>query len=322
MKRLTKKDIEGAAKLLRSDIELFEKELETLPQGNLMLRPKNSNSIVVRNLNDNASPKHATLHFDNPGELKTIRDIQRRHCIKYTLPGLRKNLKYLEHCAKYMADTSWAHVSKNVRSAYIANGFVFNSLPRVKSPDYGSGNAAYGNSSSNGRSRGSGNEYAAHNTFDSIQSKSGIEPVAIIDNTSIYSDYLTEMIFSQVDDNYRQESRKFMVNDQLKVRSKSEFIIAAEFLRRDVRFRYEPAISFNGKLFHPDFIFILPDGRLAIWEHFGMMDDADYAQNSGEKIGMFMAMGFIPGETLFLSFENKDQPLNMEIINEIFQKIM
>lgn len=35
-------------------------------------------------------------------------------------------------------------------------------------------------------------------------------------------------------------------------------------------FRYEAKLAINGKVYYPDFMILCDDGRILIWEHFGL----------------------------------------------------
>jgi hypothetical protein len=45
---------------------------------------------------------------------------------------------------------------------------------------------------------------------------------------------------------------------------------------------------------HPDFTIHRPDGSVVLWEHFGLMDDIEYARKWSLKLAWYTANGFPP----------------------------
>ena len=70
----------------------------------------------------------------------------------------------------------------------------------------------------------------------------------------------------------------------------------------------------------PDFIILdMKKRRTIIWEHLGMMDDPDYVERNLRKINAYLKNGYVIGETLILTFETHDQPLNTVIVDKIIK---
>lgn len=78
---------------------------------------------------------------------------------------------------------------------------------------------------------------------------------------------------------------EFFTSKGLRVRSKSEVIIAEALYSMGIPFRYEFPISIrNLGYVHPDFYCLnLHTREEFIWEHFGMMDNLEYAAKNTEK---------------------------------------
>lgn len=102
----------------------------------------------------------------------------------------------------------------------------------------------------------------------------------------------------------------------LRVRSKSEAIIADILTDAGVPFRYEFSINVRGMgTVHPDFYCInLRTRKEFIWEHFGMMSDCDYAENAIGKISLYAKAGWTLGYNLLATFETAVQPLNSKAV--------
>lgn len=103
------------------------------------------------------------------------------------------------------------------------------------------------------------------------------------------------------------------------VRSKSEKILADLFYRRDIPYVYEPQIIMaNGKMLYPDFLLLnLQQRKTYVYEHFGMMDNPEYAKNMCEKIDLYSENGYWYGNNLLFSMETGANPLNTRSIEKM-----
>lgn len=94
------------------------------------------------------------------------------------------------------------------------------------------------------------------------------------------------------------------------VASKSEKDITYGLASGELPNRYEQEYKIEGRKVYPDFTIFHPLTRkIFIWEHFGKMDDKDYAKNAYDKIELYQRNGFFPGDNLILTFEDKEHPL-------------
>lgn len=101
-----------------------------------------------------------------------------------------------------------------------------------------------------------------------------------------------------------------------RVRSKSEIIIADLLHRENIPYRYEYPIHLPGfGKVHPDFTVLNVTSRKEIyWEHLGMMDDPTYAEKALQKIAAYEQAGIFPGESLILTHETKQNPINQKLV--------
>jgi len=108
------------------------------------------------------------------------------------------------------------------------------------------------------------------------------------------------------------------------VRSKSEIMIADALSRYSIPYRYEYPTHIPGiGMVHPDFTCLNVRKREEyIWEHNGMMSDADYVDYAIKKIEMYTLAGYYPGEHLILSFETASRPLSSRIIEGNINKYL
>lgn len=90
----------------------------------------------------------------------------------------------------------------------------------------------------------------------------------------------------------------------LKVRSKSEAIIAGLLEVNSIPFRYEAALYLGEKVYYPDFTILRPrDNKILYWEHFGMADDEEYSFSMNKKMTIYRKHGIVPWNQLITTYE-------------------
>lgn len=105
------------------------------------------------------------------------------------------------------------------------------------------------------------------------------------------------------------------------VRSKSESMIAIALQAKKIPYRYECELNLGGISFYPDFTIRHPEtGEQYYWEHFGMMDQAEYRNNTLAKLDLYAANGILPGSHLIMTFETKTDPLDYEKVEEVIRQ--
>lgn len=72
-----------------------------------------------------------------------------------------------------------------------------------------------------------------------------------------------------------QNSNGMVTSFGLKMRSKSEILIAEKLHEQKIKFEYEKPLSAEGKTFYPDFTIYTKD-KVIYWEHFGLLHDRSY----------------------------------------------
>jgi len=107
-----------------------------------------------------------------------------------------------------------------------------------------------------------------------------------------------------------------------RVRSKSEVIIAGMLESKGVPFRYEAELKLGGISFHPDFTILCPkSGNIIYWEHFGMMNDPKYFEQSKNKIQIYFEHGILPCDRLILTYDNADGSIDAKLILSLIESI-
>ena len=115
----------------------------------------------------------------------------------------------------------------------------------------------------------------------------------------------------------------YFTEGRVRVRSKSELIIANRFEKYHVPFLYEVPVYINGNIFRPDFLVLKMPGRKEFyWEHLGMLDYEDYSSRNTRKISTYSQAGITVGDNLILTFETGQAPLDTDNIDRIIRQVL
>ncbi len=130
---------------------------------------------------------------------------------------------------------------------------------------------------------------------------------------------------------FSEDAPQLFTDNNEQVRSKSEVIIANALKAAGVPYRYEfpllvdrnPEADDDDTDFcrlHPDFYCLnLRTRQEFAWEHFGMMDDPDYAARATEKLGLYAENGFFPGKNLIITMETSAKPVSSKFLKSVIQ---
>lgn len=127
---------------------------------------------------------------------------------------------------------------------------------------------------------------------------------------------------------FKHDVPEYLTTTNLRVRSKSELLIAEYLIKENIPFRYEFPLELkrpNGKTFtaHPDFCVLNIIKRKEIyWEHFGMMDNPEYATHAIEKILAYQRSGLVPGKDIIFTWETVATPLNSDTVRQIVRQYL
>ena len=115
---------------------------------------------------------------------------------------------------------------------------------------------------------------------------------------------------------------RFKTSDGIYVKSKSELIIY-EFLKsKGVVFLYERPLLIQNNLRYPDFTILRPsDGKIFIWEHFGMMDIESYAIRARQKIREYSCAGYWPFYNFIITYDFGDGKIDMIELERLLKMI-
>ncbi|MCR4673681.1 MAG: hypothetical protein K5675_01625 [Lachnospiraceae bacterium] len=143
---------------------------------------------------------------------------------------------------------------------------------------------------------------------------------------AILEKWMTEEI---QENSYNDELKIFETDKKEMVRSKSEVIIANALNQYSDKLLYkyerplEVKISGFKKIIYPDFTTLnIESGEISYLEHFGMMDNPEYAEQFVKKINLYEENGIVLGKDLFVTFESMEVPLNTKQVRRVIEQII
>ena len=144
---------------------------------------------------------------------------------------------------------------------------------------------------------------------------------------------------------FPENTPEFYTSTGVRVRSKSEVLIADALTRHGIPYRYEyPLIIKKNKsagdrpstgtgttirsgsssslrdenriILHPDFMCLNVRTRQEFyWEHFGLMNSPEYTKIAAGKLRLFTENGIFPGHNLIITMEAQNEPLSTNTID-------
>ena len=142
-----------------------------------------------------------------------------------------------------------------------------------------------------------------------------IEPV-LLDDDSFCSEW-SSLPYQRF--KFSSHDSTHFVFHNIRMRSKSELIIAGILRDEGILFRYEYPLEIESapekQQFRPDFFCVDPQSRREfIWEHFGKMDDLEYRKRAEEKMLAYSFSPIMLKHPFLTTFEDIDTPLDTEEI--------
>ena len=122
---------------------------------------------------------------------------------------------------------------------------------------------------------------------------------------------------------FTEDNPELYTSTGVRVRSKSEVLIADALTRHGIPYRYEyplqlkkSQINKSPAIFHPDFMCLNTRTRQEFyWEHYGLMDSPEYAKKAAGKLRLFTENGIFPGRNLIITIETQSEPLSTHTID-------
>ena len=120
---------------------------------------------------------------------------------------------------------------------------------------------------------------------------------------------------------HKAEERRHTTASGLKVRSKSEVIIADRLDFYRIPFRYEALLYIENETFSPDFT--IQAGKRFYWQHCGMVSDSRYMKEHKWKLSLYERAGIVPWKNLIVTYDDEYGNIDARIIEaEIKNKLL
>lgn len=126
-----------------------------------------------------------------------------------------------------------------------------------------------------------------------------------------------------VQNHYDPDKHIHETNCSLMVRSKSEVIITNALTSYGIPFSYEKDFPrYEGDLhpLEPDFTFELPDGKLKLWEHLGMLSLREYCDHNAYKLHWYQMLGFHIGRNLIITQDDAKGNCSSPYIDKLIRE--
>ncbi|MCR5557824.1 MAG: hypothetical protein K6F75_09735 [Butyrivibrio sp.] len=116
----------------------------------------------------------------------------------------------------------------------------------------------------------------------------------------------------------------FYTEKGIRLRSKSELIIANLLEQSGIPYRYEYPMNLKGiGGVRPDFLCLnIRTRKEYVWEHFGMMDNISYARKAVSKIHCYEQNGYHAGKNMIMTFETSSSAMNPQIAKTIISEYL
>ena len=147
--------------------------------------------------------------------------------------------------------------------------------------------------------------------------KAHVEPYVLPDDL-----YIEKWLNTPYDKLYfdLNQSVLLMENNE-RVRSKSEKILADKYALLDIPYLYEkPVHLYDIGPVHADFTLLdINERETVLHEHFGMMQDEEYREKTLRKIECYQRSGYLPGIDFLMTFEGGDHILNTKAFEKMIR---
>lgn len=121
---------------------------------------------------------------------------------------------------------------------------------------------------------------------------------------------------------FDEKAAEYFTRNGLRVRSKSEILIADILDDLSIPFLYEKPLHLHSETVHPDFTLLdIKQRKELYWEHFGMMDDMDYRNKAFLKIRKYEASALFSHDSFIWTFETGRYPLDTKAIRKLAKEI-
>lgn len=118
------------------------------------------------------------------------------------------------------------------------------------------------------------------------------------------------------------ESEYYTIKGE-RVRSRAEMIVGDLLYRLRLPYLYEPPLRLQNREVRPDFLILHPKTHeVFVFEHFGLMDSASYADRNVGKIMDYLSAGWSPKHNLIMYFETRKHPFRIKQIEQLIREYL
>ncbi|MBQ2747804.1 MAG: hypothetical protein IJP24_05665 [Firmicutes bacterium] len=123
---------------------------------------------------------------------------------------------------------------------------------------------------------------------------------------------------------YREDEKKHTTTRGLKVRSKSEMLIAQILYGFDdmLAFRYEEVVYIGERKIIPDFVIMTKNGKKYYWEHAGLINNPEYLRRHMQKLELYARAGITMWNNLIVTYDDAEGNLDATIIEGLIRTII
>lgn len=113
----------------------------------------------------------------------------------------------------------------------------------------------------------------------------------------------------------------------LRVRSKSEVIIAELLYSAGISFKYELKLTLEDehgvvRTYYPDFSILSKDGTIIYWEHFGLLSSAEYCQKTIKKLTDYNYNQIISPNNLIITMDGPNGEIDSSAIKRVINSLI
>ncbi len=250
----------------RRQLEEAEEELKSSPWGHLTRAKNNGKVRYYQSDFSKGSTKRITVN-----DLDTIKTLLRKEYLREKADILKKQYQVLKTALEQLPMTDDKALLDRIlekRLSVAGPERLPDSIFGVRVPEADS-------------------ELADHVRFGTVASKES---------------WMNEP-FQQSD--FKPEAKRFQTSFGLKVRSKSELIIAELLRSLGIPFRYEAVVQVGNAAYAPDFTILRPDGSTVYWEHWGLVSNLSYYDRQLTKLRAYYSAGIVPWNNLIISYDDE-----------------
>lgn len=292
------KELEKISTKVIEEENRVELEIKYLPKGRLCCEKQEGWLRFVKETYEDGKRRRRNLAADDP----ELPGLLKRRILEAQLLQLRANSVLLKAASEGVKDFDITNEMYRLKFSFLQH--------KQKAAAGGAGQKFTARSAKFGKA---GNEKEFAMLLDELFSK------ALADD---YVDDWAARSYEKLQ--YQNDFTKWqMTSFGLRVRSKSEVIIAEMLHKYKIPFRYEQLLHFDTGTLAPDFTIKRSDGKIFYWEHEGLTNSNDYLNKQLKKSQIYAMNRIVPWDNLIVTYDNSAGQLDSRIVeSEIQNKLM